>query len=92
MQSFTIILYVAECDTQIISHPNNLFEIMSKEPVKRERNLHNRVQSKSGSHVNSRRGVCLWLWGVPDIYVCTSRRFNPDNIKYTVKDVSLFAV
>ncbi|XP_005992460.1 soluble guanylate cyclase 88E-like [Latimeria chalumnae] len=26
----------------IISHPNNLFEIMSKEPVKRERNLHNR--------------------------------------------------
>ncbi|XP_030253295.1 soluble guanylate cyclase 88E-like isoform X1 [Sparus aurata] len=39
----------------IISHPNNLFEIMSKEPVKRERNLHNRVQSKSGSHANSRR-------------------------------------
>lgn len=35
--------------TQIISHPNNLFEIMSKEPVKRERNLHNRVQSKRGS-------------------------------------------
>ncbi len=34
---------------QIISHPNNLFEIMSKEPVKRERNLHNRVQSKEGS-------------------------------------------
>ena len=32
--------------SQIISHPNNLFEIMSKEPVKRERNLHNRVQSK----------------------------------------------
>lgn len=31
---------------QIISHPNNLFEIMSKEPVKRERNLHNRVQSE----------------------------------------------
>ncbi|XP_028444602.1 soluble guanylate cyclase 88E [Perca flavescens] len=30
----------------IISHPNNLFEIMSKEPVKRERNLHNRVQMK----------------------------------------------
>ncbi|XP_060693476.1 soluble guanylate cyclase 88E-like [Hemiscyllium ocellatum] len=26
----------------IISHPNNLFEIISKEPVKRERNLHNR--------------------------------------------------
>lgn len=45
--------------SQIISHPNNLFEIMSKEPVKRERNLHNRVQSKSGSHVNTRRGVCL---------------------------------
>lgn len=43
---------------QIISHPNNLFEIMSKEPVKRERNLHNRVQSKSGSrHANTRRGV-----------------------------------
>ncbi|XP_048399583.1 soluble guanylate cyclase 88E-like isoform X1 [Stegostoma tigrinum] len=29
----------------IISHPNNLFEIISKEPVKRERNLHNRVQN-----------------------------------------------
>ncbi|XP_060935164.1 soluble guanylate cyclase 88E-like [Limanda limanda] len=29
----------------IISHPNNGFEIMSKEPVKRERNLHNRVQT-----------------------------------------------
>ncbi|XP_030595951.1 soluble guanylate cyclase 88E-like [Archocentrus centrarchus] len=26
----------------IISHPNNLFEIISKEPVKRERNLQNR--------------------------------------------------
>lgn len=45
--------------TQIISHPNNLFEIMSKEPVKRERNLHNRVQSKRGSHANTRRGVFL---------------------------------
>uniref|UniRef100_G3Q1S4 guanylate cyclase n=1 Tax=Gasterosteus aculeatus TaxID=69293 RepID=G3Q1S4_GASAC len=31
--------------SMIISHPNNLFEIMSKEPVKRERNLHNRIQS-----------------------------------------------
>lgn len=45
--------------TQIISHPNNLFEIVSKEPVKRERNLHNRVQSKSGSHANTHRGVFL---------------------------------
>ncbi|XP_043560041.1 soluble guanylate cyclase 88E-like [Chiloscyllium plagiosum] len=31
--------------SMIISHPNNLFEIISKEPVKRERNLHNRVQN-----------------------------------------------
>ncbi|CAM9301210.1 unnamed protein product [Lampetra planeri] len=45
---------------QIISHPNNLFEIMSKEPVKRERNLHNRVQEmeslsamfKTGLYIN----------------------------------------
>lgn len=51
--------------TQIISHPNNLFEIVSKEPVKRERNLHNRVQSKSGSHANTRRGVFLVLWDLP---------------------------
>lgn len=58
---------------QIISHPNNLFEIMSKEPVKRERNLHNRVQSKSGSHVNTRRGVCLMG---EDSQACGQINFN----------------
>ncbi len=73
--SFTIILKqgsdkfwnpdVVIC-TQIISHPNNLFEIMSKEPVKRERNLHNRVQSKRGSDVKTHRGVSL----VGDLLAC----------------------
>ncbi|KAJ0002493.1 hypothetical protein NQD34_007642 [Periophthalmus magnuspinnatus] len=47
----------------IISHPNNLFEIMSKEPVKRERNLHNRVQSKRGSHSWGDGSRCLKLKG-----------------------------
>ncbi|XP_038651140.1 soluble guanylate cyclase 88E-like [Scyliorhinus canicula] len=32
----------------ITSHPNNLFEIISKEPVKRERNLHNRDNIEHG--------------------------------------------
>ncbi|XP_073342576.1 soluble guanylate cyclase 88E-like [Pagrus major] len=49
----------------IISHPNNLFEIMSKEPVKRERNLHNRVQSKTylSIEMDSLDGRCLRLKG-----------------------------
>lgn len=58
---------------QIISHPNNLFEIMSKEPVKRERNLHNRVQSKSGSrHANTRRGV---FPAIEDLLAWCHKRF-----------------
>lgn len=72
----TLRLYLWLC-AQIISHPNNLFEIMSKEPVKRERNLHNRVQSKSGSrHANTRRGVfpavedsLAWC---PERFLCSS--------------------
>ncbi|XP_032891100.1 soluble guanylate cyclase 88E-like [Amblyraja radiata] len=45
----------------IISHPNNLFEIISKEPVKRERNLHNRVQNVDYDNANRARDVSILL-------------------------------
>ncbi|XP_033948239.1 soluble guanylate cyclase 88E-like isoform X2 [Pseudochaenichthys georgianus] len=50
----------------IISHPNNLFEIMSKEPVKRERNLHNRIQNANSANAMESLGDgsrCLKLKG-----------------------------
>ncbi|KAJ8405484.1 hypothetical protein AAFF_G00319570 [Aldrovandia affinis] len=45
----------------IISHPNNLFEIMSKEPVKRERNLHNRVPNSDYENTNRTADVDVEL-------------------------------
>ncbi|KAI9538988.1 hypothetical protein NQZ68_009065 [Dissostichus eleginoides] len=45
----------------IISHPNNLFEIMSKEPVKRERNLHNRIQNSDYENANRSADVDVEL-------------------------------
>ncbi|XP_072105394.1 LOW QUALITY PROTEIN: soluble guanylate cyclase 88E-like [Mobula birostris] len=45
----------------IISHPNNLFEIISKEPVKRERNLHNRVQNADYENANRAGDVSVLL-------------------------------
>ncbi|XP_041050357.1 soluble guanylate cyclase 88E-like [Carcharodon carcharias] len=48
----------------IISHPNNLFEIISKEPVKRERNLHNRSEQWRLSEETDGDGSrCLRLKG-----------------------------
>uniref|UniRef100_A0AAV2MIQ8 guanylate cyclase n=1 Tax=Knipowitschia caucasica TaxID=637954 RepID=A0AAV2MIQ8_KNICA len=51
----------------IISHPNNLFEIMSKEPVKRERNLHNRVQNSDYENVNRSADVDVELMAFQSI-------------------------
>ncbi|XP_069762917.1 soluble guanylate cyclase 88E-like isoform X1 [Narcine bancroftii] len=47
--------------SMIISHPNNLFEIISKEPVKRERNLHNRVQNADYESANRAGDVSVLL-------------------------------
>ncbi|TSQ35265.1 Soluble guanylate cyclase 88E [Bagarius yarrelli] len=51
----------------IISHPNNLFEIMSKEPVKRERNLHNRVQNSDYENANRSADVDVELMAFQSI-------------------------
>ncbi|KAJ3587425.1 hypothetical protein NHX12_011022 [Muraenolepis orangiensis] len=51
----------------IISHPNNLFEIMSKEPVKRERNLHNRVQNSDYENGNRTADVDVELMAFQSI-------------------------
>ncbi|XP_064181537.1 soluble guanylate cyclase 88E-like isoform X2 [Anguilla rostrata] len=51
----------------IISHPNNLFEIMSKEPVKRERNLHNRVQNSDYENTNRSADVDVELMAFQSI-------------------------
>ncbi|CAB1337056.1 unnamed protein product [Coregonus sp. 'balchen'] len=51
----------------IISHPNNLFEIMSKEPVKRERNLHNRVQNSDYENANRTADVDVELMAFQSI-------------------------
>ncbi|XP_077589088.1 soluble guanylate cyclase gcy-31-like isoform X3 [Stigmatopora nigra] len=52
---------------QIISHPNNLFEMMSKEPVKRERNLHNRVQNSDYENANRSADVDVELMAFQSI-------------------------
>ncbi|XP_042196017.1 soluble guanylate cyclase 88E-like [Callorhinchus milii] len=51
----------------IISHPNNLFEIMSKEPVKRERNLHNRIQNTDYESTNRTADVNVELMAFQSI-------------------------